>query len=91
MIEVVKYCIVYPQYDLTFAKDDPRGYALRILVTMTKEGSRGFIPSRIDKPTRKGTTIRYERVKSASDVTYINNWITDINNRLDLTIPLNVG
>jgi hypothetical protein len=83
---VTQYQMNYPYLDKKFSKDDPRLYALRLIVHVVKELERGFVPVKIYLPNKKGTRIRYAPV-SYDNIRYFNTWIAETNKFVGLDIP----
>jgi hypothetical protein len=62
---VLKYELKYYNIDLKLYREDEKLYKKELLKKIINEYRRGFIVTKINKPTHKyGTKVRYEKIKS---------------------------
>lgn len=64
---VVGCKIDYPTLDLKLFKEDQDMYNMGILIAADRELKRGLRIKRINKPTRKGTGITFEAIKTKEE------------------------
>lgn len=87
--QVLKYQLTYPSHDLYKFKRENKCYMSSLIMQMLKEAERNFIPERIGKATKKGTSIKYKCVyeRNLEDLNIINNYINDYNKKYNAKIP----
>ncbi len=64
---VTGFQMSYKALDLSLFKNNPRDYAIGLLCMEVKEFNRGFKAKRVNKATKKGTTVTYEAIQSEED------------------------
>lgn len=65
---VVGYAMTYPGLTKELKERQPEGYRLAILYARYSELLKGMATKRINKPNKKGTTIKYEACSSAEEL-----------------------
>lgn len=67
-IKIVGYAMTYPGLTDGLKKKRPEEYKLAILYARYSELLKGMAIKRINKPNKKGTTIKYEACSSAEEL-----------------------
>lgn len=67
----------YPAINLHLKKSDEKGYDYTILLIYLSEIDKGFKVKRINKTSKKGTTVSYKLIKDAEDLQHYKNLIQE--------------